>query len=121
MKAIRASRSAQPNPPPTAPTLVGAFWLPASAGSKGTHRKAKVLQWADEDVSESIEKPAECGGDSVGFACEEQPEDIGSQAQDPRSWRDALVGTIVYPPEKQEKATETVLAQAELLCEGWVQ
>ncbi len=25
-----------------------------------------------------------------------------------------------YPPDKQEKATETVLAQAELLCENWV-
>ncbi|RMF52880.1 MAG: DUF3387 domain-containing protein, partial [Bacteroidetes bacterium] len=25
-----------------------------------------------------------------------------------------------YPPDKQEKATETVLAQAELLCESWV-
>jgi type I restriction enzyme R subunit len=24
-----------------------------------------------------------------------------------------------YPPDKQEKATETVLEQAELLCEGW--
>jgi type I restriction enzyme R subunit len=24
-----------------------------------------------------------------------------------------------YPPDKQEKATQTVLAQAELLCEGW--
>jgi type I restriction enzyme R subunit len=24
-----------------------------------------------------------------------------------------------YPPDKQAKATETVLEQAELLCEGW--
>jgi len=24
-----------------------------------------------------------------------------------------------YPPDKQEKATETVLAQAELLCTDW--
>ena len=24
-----------------------------------------------------------------------------------------------YPPDKQEKATQTVLAQAELLSEGW--
>lgn len=24
-----------------------------------------------------------------------------------------------YPPDKQEKATETVLAQAELLCKDW--
>jgi type I restriction enzyme R subunit len=24
-----------------------------------------------------------------------------------------------YPPDKQEKATETVLAQAELLCRDW--
>ncbi len=24
-----------------------------------------------------------------------------------------------YPPDKQEKATATVLAQAELICEGW--
>ena len=26
-----------------------------------------------------------------------------------------------YPPDKQEKATQTVLAQAELLCEHWVE
>jgi hypothetical protein len=26
-----------------------------------------------------------------------------------------------YPPDKQEKATETVLEQAELLAEGWDQ
>ena len=25
-----------------------------------------------------------------------------------------------YPPDKQEKATVTVLAQAELLCKDWV-
>jgi type I restriction enzyme R subunit len=25
-----------------------------------------------------------------------------------------------YPPDKQEKATRTVLEQAELLCAGWV-
>jgi type I restriction enzyme R subunit len=25
-----------------------------------------------------------------------------------------------YPPEKQEKATQTVLEQAELLCKDWV-
>ena len=25
-----------------------------------------------------------------------------------------------YPPDKQEKATQTVLAQAELLCKDWV-
>ena len=24
-----------------------------------------------------------------------------------------------YPPDKQEKATQTVLEQAELICEGW--
>jgi len=24
-----------------------------------------------------------------------------------------------YPPDKQEKATATVLEQAELICEGW--
>ena len=24
-----------------------------------------------------------------------------------------------YPPDKQEKATQTVLEQAEVLCEGW--
>jgi type I restriction enzyme R subunit len=24
-----------------------------------------------------------------------------------------------YPPDKQEKATATVLEQAEVLCEGW--
>jgi type I restriction enzyme R subunit len=24
-----------------------------------------------------------------------------------------------YPPDKQEKATQTVLAQAELLCRDW--
>jgi type I restriction enzyme R subunit len=26
-----------------------------------------------------------------------------------------------YPPDKQEKATETVLAQAELLCKDWAE
>ena len=24
-----------------------------------------------------------------------------------------------YPPDKQEKATQTVLEQTELICEGW--
>ena len=26
-----------------------------------------------------------------------------------------------YPPDKQEKATQTVLQQAELLCAGWAE
>ena len=26
-----------------------------------------------------------------------------------------------YPPDKQEKATQTVLQQAELLCKDWAQ
>lgn len=25
-----------------------------------------------------------------------------------------------YPPDKQEKATQTVLEQAEVLCRGWM-
>lgn len=26
---------------------------------------------------------------------------------------------VIYPPDKQEKATQTVLEQVELLCQGW--
>ncbi|MDD1759504.1 MAG: DUF3387 domain-containing protein [Methanothrix sp.] len=26
-----------------------------------------------------------------------------------------------YPPDKQERATQTVLEQAELLCEDWIE
>ena len=30
-----------------------------------------------------------------------------------------ILRTYNYPPDKQEKATQTVLQQAELLCEDW--
>jgi len=30
-----------------------------------------------------------------------------------------ILGKYGYPPDKQEKATETVMQQAELLCADW--
>ena len=40
-----------------------------------------------------------------------------------RHMRDALphASFIGYPPDKQEKATQTVLEQAELLSAGWAE
>lgn len=31
----------------------------------------------------------------------------------------ANIGVVLYPPDKQEKATQTVLEQAKLLCADW--
>jgi type I restriction enzyme R subunit len=33
--------------------------------------------------------------------------------------RFCICESINYPPDKQEKATQTVLDQAELLCKDW--
>ena len=42
---------------------------------------------------------------------------------DLRVWLRTMVKRILrkygYPPDKQEKATQTVLEQAELLCKDW--
>ena len=32
-----------------------------------------------------------------------------------------ILRKYAYPPDKQEKATQTVLEQAEVLCEEWVE
>ena len=42
----------------------------------------------------------------------------------PSEWFDASLGEVItlqrgYPPDKQEKATQTVLEQAELIAADW--
>jgi hypothetical protein len=34
---------------------------------------------------------------------------------------EAQVNSVNYPPDKQEKATQTVLEQAKLLCGDWAE
>jgi Domain of unknown function (DUF3387) len=53
-------------------------------------------------------------GETIGIdlQCEAQEKDVGP-------FRADILRKYGYPPDKQEKATQTVLEQAELLCKDW--
>jgi len=44
---------------------------------------------------------------------------IGPEVHQIRRYSDRVLRRYGYPPDKQEKATQTVLEQAEVLCEHW--